>query len=475
MTLGGFMADDLGVQFFTAAKAQHEASAKWHLIVLAVLAYFHLALAGPFAKQTEELTAIVHERDQKRILESQLTEVVGLADEFTSFVQEEVAETSGALRNELVEAFAALDAVIPQLIRLGREKAGGEDGAQLFQLPPMSGMQQQQQQQQAPQPESLAPTLALMEPELRIRVVEVAESSNGDLRQLAELNSYISNSVVAPAIQRANDSWAVDRQSVVMMAAEVDRRIQSTIDAAGDAADPLRRLNDTVSKLRKIAEELKFAVPEGTAWWGTIGGKEASIEKMLEAMTQIIDQKRSALKEVKKQAAEAAEATRENNQRAEEVAAELTRLEEQTRELQAQLGAIGEPLKVISLKLSLLAPLLALIIGLGVAAIALWRGESLRRMSVATSVVADAAQDRVIRPWLRSAVGGSPALLAVWEVVSGAVAAAWVLTAWNATRSLPTPLLPSVAVIGLALTAIAAGWAYHWYRAAQALAISERK
>jgi hypothetical protein len=81
----------------------------------------------------------------------------------------------------------------------------------------------------------------------------------------------------------------------------------------------------------------------------------------------------------------------------------------------------------------------------------------------------------VIRPWLRSAAGGSRALLLAWEVASGAMAAAWVLAAWNATRSLPTPLLPSMTVIGFALAAIVAGWAYHWHRAAQALAISERK
>lgn len=470
------MADDLGVQFFTAAKAQHEASAKWHLIVLALLAYFHLALAGPFAKQTEELAAVTHERDQKRVLDSQLADVVGLADEFTGFVQEEVAATSSALRNELVEAFATLDAIIPQLIRLGREKAGGEDGARLFRPSPTDGIQQQQQQQQqAPPPEMLNPTLMVMDPQLRMRVAEVGQTANGDLRQLAALNSYIGDSIVAPAIRRANDSWAEDRQSIVAMAAEIDDRIGSMIDAAGDATDPLRRLRDTVLTLRKIAEELRFAVPEGTAWWGTIGGKETSIEKMLEAMTQGIDQKRSALKEVKEQAIEAAEATRQSDRRAQEVAAELAALEEQTKELQTQLGAIGEPLKVISLKLSLLAPLLALIIGLGIAALALWRAESLRRMSVAASVVSDAAQDRVIRPWLRSAAGGSPARLLVWELASGAVAAAWVLAAWLATRSLPTPLLPSMTVIAFALAAVAAGWAYHWHRATQALAVSERK
>ena len=469
------MADDLGVQFFTAAKAQHEASAKWHLIVLAVLAYFHLALAGPFAKQTEDLGAIVHERDQKRVLEGRLAEVVALADEFTTVVQDTIAKTSGQLREDLVGAFAALDAIIPELIGLGRERAGGEDGHRLFQPSGAIQQQQQQQQQVATQSDMPAPILAPMEPALRIRVVEVAASSNGDLRQLAELNRYIGDSIIEPAIKRANDSWGEGLQSIVSMAEEIEEQIQPTIDAAGGAADPLRRLQEAVSKLRENAEELKFAAPPDTAWWGTIRGKEASIQKMLEAITQSIDQRRSALDAVKEQADAAAAAIRENDRRAQEAAAELARLEEQAKELQTQLGAIGEPLKVISLKLSLLAPLLALIIGLGVASLALWRAESLRRMSVAASVVADAAQDRVIRPWLRSAAGGSPTLLLVWEIASGAMAVAWVLAAWNATRSLPTPLLPSIAVLGLALAAIAAGWAYHWHRAALALAISERR
>lgn len=464
------MADDLGVQFFTAAKAQHEGSGKWHLIVLALLAYFHLALAGPFARQTEELAGIIEARDQKRILESQLTEVVARAEEFTGLVQEEVAKASGALRNGLVEAFAALDAIIPRLMELGPEKAGGEDGARLFQPSSMSGMQQQQQQ--APEPEALDPAIALMEPELRVLV---AENASGDLRELAELNDYIGKSVVAPAIRRANESWGEVRPTIVTMATEIDGRIQSTMDATGAAADQLRRLDDTVLKLRRIAEELTFAVPEGAKWWGTIGGKEASIGKMLEEMTKGIDQKRSAIEEVKNQAVAAAEATQENDRRAQEVAAELARLEEQAADLQTQLGAIGEPLKVISLKLSLLAPLLAAIIGFGVAALALWRAESLRRMSVAASAVVDAAHDKVIRSWLRSAAGGSPLLLLVWELASGAAAAAWVAAAWNATRSLPTPLLPSATVIGLALAAVAAAWAYHWYRAAQALAVSRRE
>lgn len=462
------MADDLGVQFFTAAKAQHEASAKWHLIVLALLAYFHLALAGPFAKQTQELDAMFAEHERLRLLEEELKTVVGNAETFTGFVQDEAGKASSALRDELVGAFAVLDEIIPQLTRLELEQAGGEEGERLFRQPAIQ--QQQQQQQQAFEPEAEL-RLPLMKPELRMRI---ADSENEDLRELPALNDYIKDAIVAPAVGHANDSWSNVRATIATKAEDIRKQIQSAIANAGETADQLGRLDETVARLQAIAQELKFVVPEGTRWWGTVGGKESSIEGMLEDMTKSIDQKRSAIEEVKLQAAAAARATQENEQRAGKIAEELAQLEEQAEQLQAQLGTIGEPLKIISLKLALLAPLLALIIALGVSALALWRAESLRRMSIAASVIADAAQDRVVRPWLRSAAGGSRTRLLVWEIASGAAAALWVAAAWQTTRFLPAPLLPPYAVIALALAAIAAAWAYHWHRATQALAISER-
>jgi hypothetical protein len=465
------MADDLGVQYFTAAKAQHEASAKWHLIVLALLAYFHLALAGPFAKQTQELEAMFAEHERLRQLEVELKAVVGSAETFTTFVQDEAGKASSALQSELVGAFAELDEIIPQLVLLDLEPAMGEEGERLFRQSAMQQQQQQQQQQQAPQPEAPALTLPLMKPELRARI---ADSENEDLRELPALQAYISEAIVAPAIQHANESWSNIRPNIAKAAQDIEARIRSTMPGAGDAAGQLRQLDETVVKLQTIAEKLEFVVPEGTEWWGTVGGKGRSIENMLGDMTKSIDQKRNAIEEVKSQAEAAAQATQENEQRAGKIAEELGRLEEQAEQLQSQLGTIGEPLKVISLKLSLLAPLLAVIIGVGVAALALWRAESLRRMSVAASTVVDAAQDKVIRPWLSSAAGGSPTSLLIWEIASGAVAVAWVLAAWNATRTLSAPLLPPNAVLGLALAAIAAGWIYHWRRATQALAISTR-
>jgi hypothetical protein len=464
------MADDLGVQFFTDAKAKHEASAKWHLIVLALLAYFHLALAAPFAKQTQELDAMLVEHEQLRQLEIDLKAVAESADTFTNLVQDEVDKASDALQEELVGAFAVLDEIIPALVRLDLEQAEGEEGERLFRQPEKPPQQQQQQQQQqAPQPDA-ALRLPPMDSSLRTRI---ADSENEDLRELPALQAYIADAIVKPAIQHANDSWSQVRPIIEETAKGIHERIQSTIPGAKDAEGQLLQLDETVVKLQAVAEHLEFVEPEGTEWWGTVGGKGQSIQDMLQDMTKSIDQKRNAIEQVKSQAAATAKATKENEQRAGKIADELTRLEEQAAELQAQLGAIGEPLKVISLKLSSLAPLLALIIGFGVAGLALWRAESLRRMSTAASAVVDAAQDKVIRQWLRSAAGGSPASLLVWEIASGVVAVAWVLAAWYATRSLSAPLLAG-AVLGLALAAVAAGWGYHWRRATQALTVSAR-
>jgi hypothetical protein len=48
------MANDLGVQFFTDAKAQFDSAGKWRWIILALLAYLHVGLVLPFAADTRD-------------------------------------------------------------------------------------------------------------------------------------------------------------------------------------------------------------------------------------------------------------------------------------------------------------------------------------------------------------------------------------------------------------------------------------
>jgi hypothetical protein len=305
--------------------------------------------------------------------------------------------------------------------------------------------------------------------------VEIAQSSNGDLREVAELNSYISDFIIAPAIQNANEAWATDLQTIEPMAEELDERLQSAIGAAGSAAEQLNALREAVAKLRMNAQELKFAAPSDTAWWSTIAGKGASIQRMLSAMTESINQRRNALKAVESQAAQAAQAINESDQRADEVKAELAKLEEQAKELQSQLGTIGEPLKVISIRLSVLAPLSPLVIALAIAALSLWRAEGIRRMRFAAALVPSGAEGDVLRRWLLEAAGGSARLLAAREIVIAGIAIAWVLAAWRGVRVLPAPHLSEREIVCLALAALIVARAYHWYQSGQAIGFAGRR
>ena len=52
------MADQLGVRFFTDAKAQFESAARWRWVVVAFVAYLHAGLVLPFAADTRDKAAV---------------------------------------------------------------------------------------------------------------------------------------------------------------------------------------------------------------------------------------------------------------------------------------------------------------------------------------------------------------------------------------------------------------------------------
>jgi hypothetical protein len=477
------MADDLGVQFFTAAKAQHESAAKWHLIVLAVLLYFHLALAAPFARQAEELAAVTRERDQQRLVEDQLAPILESAAAFNNFVQSEVGTASSSLKDELVAGFTTLSEKLGRLVELGPEKAAGAEGERVFQasfgvadqVQPMPWQQDQQRPNLAAPSLMIPAGLAPMDPELRGRVAEAGDRPDPDPRYLDELERYIDDAIIAPAFRRANDAWASGHSpGIADRAEQLDAQLESAVEVASAASDQLTNLRKSVAALRDASQGLTFAPPQGSGWWRTVAGKEASIRGMVGAMMQSsgdITRQQDALQTAKDKASAA---IAESERRAEEVTKRQAELEEQAKALEAQLGAIGEPLKVISVRLSLLVPLLPLVIGIGMAALALWRAESLRRMSVAAALVEDPSQKHVIRHWLQAAASGSAPLLAAWQVAAGTVAAVWVLMAWQSSRLLPAAPLSSGGIAAAALAVIVAAWLYHWYRAQQALTLSLR-
>ena len=458
---------DLGVQFFTAAKAQHESATKWSLIVFAVLLYFHLAIVGPFARQTAEMAELDQDLAGNKKLESQLAPVVDAAAAFVDSVQSEVKEASTALRDDLVARFGILHDKIGKIIDLGPDRAAGEEGAALFE-PERADMFQQQQQQVTPPPGTLVPTLDPMPPDLRRQLAETTDSS----QDVGQLEHYINESVIAPAFASANDSWAGHRDSLGSRADQLNQELEATIKAAGSAGAQLKALQQAVSALRDEAQRLRFAPPEGSDWWRTVAGKESSIRIMMGAMTQgigDISQRQDALRAAKEKTSAI---IADNQQRAKQAAEKLAELERQAADLQAQLGQIGQPLKVISIRLPVLAPLLPLVIALAAAALALWDAQALRRMGFAASLVADETENRMLRRWLQDAAGGSAQMLAAREILIAVCVIAWLLVAWLAVRSMPGPPLPQIAIIGIAAAALAGGRAYHWYQSGRALVLS---
>jgi hypothetical protein len=468
---------DLGIQFFTAAKAQHESAAKWSLIVLVILLYFHLAIAGPFAQQTADKAGIEQALSDSRAIAAQLDPIVNSAAAFIASVDREVTEASTGLRDDMVGQFRALNENIQALAMLGPDDAEGELGAQLFGPDFSMGFQQQQQQvQQQPMPVDLGPMLEPMSPALRRLVAEAAQNPDLEPQFSAEMERYITAFIITPAFARANDSWAAWRlPRLTGEAAQLTAGIDASVAATGAASGPLNDLRAALGALGDEAQILRFAPPTSSDWWRSVAGKETSIRSMVEAMRRGADnlgQQQDLLQAARDTASQAVAA---NQQRAKEVEERLADLDRQARELQAQLGEIGEPLKVISIRLSILAPLLPLVIALAIAALTLWRTDALHRMHFAASLVAGDGDGGVLRRWLQEAAGGTAQRLMLREAAVGAVACAWVLAAWQAVRLLPLPHLSGTAIIAVALAVVIGARAYHWYRARGALALAGQR
>lgn len=464
---------DLGVQFFTAAKTQHESGTKWSLIVLVILLYFHLAIVGPFAQQMAAKAEIERDLARFRRIEAEVAPIVASVATFVAAVESQVKEASTGLRQDLIDRFRIVDEKIRILSMLRREQAEGEVGARLFERDD-AAMVQQQQQPIAPDDLTEA-TLEPMPPHLRGLVAEASQNATAMPQYSEQMEHYINAFVIAPAFQRANEAWTTKiLPALTDDATQLDADIEAALPESGSAADQLDTLRAAVAALLEEARRLAFAPPADPSWWRSVAGKESSIHAMVEAMIRgagKIGEQQLALEAAQDKASAA---IAENEQRAKEVADRLTELEQESDELQAQLGGIGEPLKVISVRLSVLAPLLPLIIALAIAALSVWRAESLRRMRFAAGLVESDSAGEVPRRWLRSAAGGSARSLAAREIGIAAAAAAWVMAAWHNVRPLPSPYISDVAMAGVTLAILAAARAYHWYESHRALAFAAR-
>jgi methyl-accepting chemotaxis protein len=467
---------DLGVQFFTAAKSQHESGAKWSLIVLVLLLYFHLAIAGPYARQTADKAEVDRALEDNRKVEAQLDPIVKSAAAFVKRVDGELTEVSARLRDDLVAHFRSLDQAIQQLSILSPEEAEGDLGNQVFTAGGSGGFaqqQQQQQQQQAPPPDDLAAMMAPMPPALRGMVATAAQTGDATSQHREEIERYIAASIITPAFARANALWTSrDLPGLLDNARTLTAEIEKSAASAGNATDQLKQLQAAVASLSEEARRLSFVPPADEGWWRSVAGKEESIGAMVDAMQR--GARKLGAEQGKLQAArdEVSRSVQANLERTKQIDEALAELEKQARDLQAQLGEIGEPLKVVAVRLSLLAPLLPLVIALAIAALTLWRAEALRRMRFAAGLVPSGDEGDVLRRWLQEAAGGSVGLMAVREIVIAGIAIAWVLSAWQGVRALPVPHLSSFEIVSLALTALIAARAYHCYQAGQALRIA---
>jgi hypothetical protein len=140
----------------------------------------------------------------------------------------------------------------------------------------------------------------------------------------------------------------------------------------------------------------------------------------------------------------------------------LAELDKRAAELQSQLGEIGAPLKVVSFKLSEIAPLMPLIVAATLAAIAAWTAEGLRRMTLAAGLVGDEADRTAIRTWLHAAAGGSRARVAAVELAVAIASVAWVLIAARNVAALPPPFLTRPILAAIAIAVVVGARTYHW-------------
>jgi hypothetical protein len=455
------VADKLGVQFFTDAKAQYESAGKWRWVVMALLIYLHVGLVLPFAADTRDKLAVDHQLLDNRAAEEALKPVLDAADKLAERVNKSKDQVASGLKAQLIERFQRLSKAVGNLAVLDPAQAEGEEGAALFGKPAPRQMLQQTAQEDAT-------ALAPMSPELRRQIAATARAAlPGEVPR--ELQTYIESELIAPAFRYANDAWAksgleIARDGVAAMI----RDITKARTAAPTAAAELDRLQKSVQALGDEAQRLKFAPPADPAWWRTVRGKEATILSATSDFAARVGDFNTSQMALQGLTTQIANIVRTNQEAARALNDSLAELDKRAADLQLQLGEIGAPLKVISFKLSQIAPLTPLIIASALAAIACWTGEGLRRMSLAAGLVNDEADAMAVRRWLHAAAGGSRARVARVELAVTIVSLAWVLlAAWNVAPLTP-PFLTQPILAAIAVAVVVAARAFHWRRTDEA-------
>jgi hypothetical protein len=456
------VAEQLGVQFFTDAKAQFESAARWRWVVVALVAYLHAGLVLPFAADTRDKAAVERQLADNRTAESALKPVTEAANKLADGVNKAKDQVAADLKARLVERFQRLGQAIGALAALDPARAEGDEGARVFASPP----QQPQMQQQAPPQDPAA--LPPMEPKLRRQVVEAAKTPG---LVPPDLQSYVDKEVIGPPFESANDAWAKSAAAFAQGRTTIAEVIARAKPAAPAAAADLDRLAEALKALGEQVRTLQFKPPAGQTWWRTVRGKDDTIVAMTSGFTAQVGNVTASQAALQTLTAQIGKLVSENQEAAAKLNDTLVDLDKRAAELQSQLGEIGAPLRVISFKLTDIAPLLPLIVAAVLAAIATWTAEGLRRMTLAAALVGGKDDAPVVHAWLRAAAGGSRVQIAWVELVVAIASIAWVLAAAWTVTSLSPPVLTPPILTAIAVVGVVGARAYHWSRADEAATV----
>jgi hypothetical protein len=427
--------DNLGVKFFTDAKARFETAGLWRCVMVALLAYLHVGLVAPFAAYTREKAEIDRQHDDYMAAEGALKSVVDSSGVLATTINEAKNEVAKHLKDELVERFKRLSRVTTELAALDPSEAEGERGAALFENTPLQSVQQQMTAE-----DQLA--LVPMRADLRRQIAKSA-GAVGQGEVARELQNYVDSEVIEPALRHAKSDWASSGLKFAQDGAPAIAEGIAKAKAVVPDATELDRLGKSVEMLQSEAQGLNFAPPPNPNWWRTTGGKETSISQMTSGLAGQVSAFFTNQMALQDRTTQIADLVGKNHRAIMALNDKLTDLDKRASDLQSQLGEIGAPLKVISFKLSEIAPLMPLIVAVTLATLAVWTAQGLRRMTLAAGLVDDEADGIAIRKWLREAAGGSHIKITAVELALTIACVAWVLVAaWNVASLRPPPFSP---------------------------------
>lgn len=455
---------DLSEEFFTSAKTQWDASAKWQILVLVALLYFHFGIILPFAEVSAERSANELQLTEQRGFRDAIAPASDRIREFGDLVKTSIGASADFLLAEKLRRFKKLNIVVTGLVEIGPEEAAGARGEELFgpSQPPV-----QMQQQPLPDPDEV--TLPPMSAELRDAVAR--NQSAGELPP--ELVAYIQDAIIMPGFDMANarietqDRPAIEAASEAALAA-IDAAKPRATDTELDAAA------ETVAALRDQIRAFRFVPPTGTDWWRSVAGKASSIRAMLREVDRGIGEAGESLFDLTKIQAQTAATIAAAEQLSQSLKDDLDRLEKKSEELQSKFTELGGPLAVVTFKLSQLAPLLPLVLAAAIAGGSLWIAQILRKMCLALALPIRSEQDSNMRVWLRSIAGGDDRRLLLREGLILALLLIWIGAAIWQTRGLEATLVPHMLTGAVAVLLVIGARAWVWRWNAEALKMAER-